>query len=91
MIQRSFVLPVLDMSPHSRFNIKTLLADPRQVEAEVICIFNSPEVFPSLQSHGGSGLRRLCPARRILPGSVTTYFYCDITWREIIAYALEKP
>jgi GT2 family glycosyltransferase len=51
MIQRTFVVPVLDMSPHSRFNIKTLLADLEPVEGEVICIFNSPEVFSALHAH----------------------------------------
>jgi GT2 family glycosyltransferase len=51
MTLRSFVIPVLDMSPHSRFNIKTLLNDLAAVEGEVICIFNSPEVFTELHTH----------------------------------------
>jgi GT2 family glycosyltransferase len=51
MIERSFVIPVLDMSPHSRFNIKTLLEDLTAVDGEVICIFNSPEVFMELHNH----------------------------------------
>ena len=42
---RSFVIPVLDFSPHSSYNIKTLLDDLQQVSGEVICIFNSAEVF----------------------------------------------
>ncbi|MDA8138501.1 MAG: glycosyltransferase family A protein [Desulfobacteraceae bacterium] len=50
-IARSFVIPVLDMSPHSRFNIKTLLDDLGAVAGEVICIFNSPEVFKALHNH----------------------------------------
>jgi hypothetical protein len=48
---RSFVIPVLDFSPHSPYNIRTLLEDLAPVAGEVICIFNSPEVFAQLQSH----------------------------------------
>jgi len=51
MIARSFVIPVLDFSPHSSYNITTLLEDLNQVPGEVICIFNSPEVFEKLKSH----------------------------------------
>ncbi|RJQ82989.1 MAG: glycosyltransferase family 2 protein [Desulfobacteraceae bacterium] len=51
MIQRSFIIPVLDMSPHSQFNIQTLLEDLSAIEGEVICIFNSPEVFRVLHDH----------------------------------------
>jgi GT2 family glycosyltransferase len=50
-IRRSFVIPVLDFSPHSRFNITTLLEDLDEIEGEVICIFNSPEVFERLKGH----------------------------------------
>jgi GT2 family glycosyltransferase len=50
-IQRSFVIPVLDMSPHSRFNITTLLKDLERIDGEVICIFNSVEVFSQLHHH----------------------------------------
>jgi GT2 family glycosyltransferase len=39
------------MSPHSRFNIKTLLEDLSTIEGEVICIFNSPQVFAELRDH----------------------------------------
>jgi GT2 family glycosyltransferase len=49
--RRSFVIPVLDFSPHSPYNIRTLLADLDAVEGEVICIFNSPEVFAELARH----------------------------------------
>lgn len=49
MTPRSFIIPVLDMSPHSRFNIKTLLEDLSGIEGEVICIFNSPQVFEDLR------------------------------------------
>ena len=48
---RSFVIPVLDMSPHSSYNILTLLDDLSKIEGEVICIFNSVEVFLQLKDH----------------------------------------
>ena len=50
-IHRSFVIPVLDFSPHSPFNIRTLLQDLENVSGEVICILNSQEVFEELKSH----------------------------------------
>ena len=50
-ISRSFVIPVLDFSQHSPYNINTLLADLESIDGEVICIFNSPEVFERLKSH----------------------------------------
>jgi GT2 family glycosyltransferase len=49
--KRSFVIPVLDFSPHSSYNINTLLADLIDVDGEVICIFNNREVFETLHSH----------------------------------------
>jgi GT2 family glycosyltransferase len=48
---RSFVIPVLDFSPHSPYNIRTLLEDLTDIPGEVICIFNSPEVYNELHSH----------------------------------------
>ena len=48
---RSFVIPVLDFSPHSHYNINTLLDDLKNIDGEVICIFNSGEMFEKLQSH----------------------------------------
>lgn len=48
---RSFVIPVLDFSPHSPHNIHTLLSNLQEVAGEVICIFNSPEVFEALRLH----------------------------------------
>lgn len=50
-IDRSFVIPVLDFSPHGRYNIRTLLQDLEDVSGEVICIFNSPQVYEELHSH----------------------------------------
>jgi GT2 family glycosyltransferase len=48
---RSFVIPVLDFSPHSPYNIRTLLEDLQGIPGEVICIFNSREVYEELKSH----------------------------------------
>ena len=48
---RSFVIPVLDFSPHSPYNIRTLLEDLEPVAGEVICVFNTREVFEALQHH----------------------------------------
>ncbi|MEW6188001.1 MAG: methyltransferase domain-containing protein [Thermodesulfobacteriota bacterium] len=42
---------MLDFSPHSPFNIRTLLEDLKDVPGEVICIFNSHEVFEALADH----------------------------------------
>jgi GT2 family glycosyltransferase len=50
-LQRSFVIPILDFSPHSPFNITTLLRDLECIEGEVICIFNSKEVYDQLRTH----------------------------------------
>jgi len=48
-IQRSFVIPVF--SPHSPYNIRTLLKDLESIPGEVICIFNSPEVYKEIGDH----------------------------------------
>lgn len=50
-IERSFVIPVLDFSPHSPYNIRTLLQDLEGIQGEVICIFNSQLVYEELHSH----------------------------------------
>jgi hypothetical protein len=50
-IKRSFVIPVLDFSPHGIYNIHTLLNDLESIEGEVICIFNSDDVFETLRAH----------------------------------------
>jgi GT2 family glycosyltransferase len=50
-IERSFVIPILDFSPHSPYNIRTLLEDLEAIPGEVICIFNSKEVYHELKSH----------------------------------------
>jgi SAM-dependent methyltransferase len=51
VISRSFIVPVLDYSPHSPYNIKTLLDDLEDIHGEVICVFNSREVFDELRDH----------------------------------------
>jgi len=51
MIKRSFIIPVLDFSPHSPFNIRTLLKDLEDIPGEVICIFNSQEVYDKIYNH----------------------------------------
>jgi len=48
---RSFVIPVLDMSPASPYNITTLLADLEKVEGDVIVVFNSEEMAARLKHH----------------------------------------
>jgi GT2 family glycosyltransferase len=48
---RSFIIPVLDLSPHSDYSILTLLEDLAGIEGEVICVFNSTEVFNELKDH----------------------------------------
>lgn len=50
-VTRSFIIPVLDFSSHSPFNIRTLLNDFENINGEVICIFNSREVFDELKDH----------------------------------------
>ena len=50
-ITRSFVIPVLDFSPHSRYNIRTLLQDLGSIPGEVICIFNSREAYTEMCGH----------------------------------------
>jgi 2-polyprenyl-3-methyl-5-hydroxy-6-metoxy-1,4-benzoquinol methylase len=49
--QRSFVIPVLDMSPASPFNIVKLLDDLAEIPGEVIIIFNSLDMAEKLKNH----------------------------------------
>ncbi|HEY3308062.1 MAG TPA: glycosyltransferase [Desulfuromonadaceae bacterium] len=49
--RRSFVIPVLDMSPASEYNILTLLKDLEDIEGDVIVIFNGQEVAEHLKDH----------------------------------------
>ncbi len=48
---QSVVIPVLDYSPGSPYNIRTLLDDLSAFTGEVICIFNDVEVFNDLRDH----------------------------------------
>lgn len=50
-ISRSFIIPVLNFSAHSPYNIRTLLDDLENIEGEVICVFNSTEVYNELSAH----------------------------------------
>ncbi|KAB0667289.1 glycosyltransferase [Oryzomonas japonica] len=49
--RRSFVIPVLDMSPASEYNVTTLLRDLEGVEGDVIVVFNGQEVAEQLKGH----------------------------------------
>jgi hypothetical protein len=49
--RRSLVIPVLDMSPASPYNITTLLADFEKIEGDVIVVFNSEEMASRLKNH----------------------------------------
>jgi len=48
---RSFVIPVLDMSPASPYNIEKLLDDLEDISGDVIVVFNSIEMADKLKSH----------------------------------------
>ena len=48
---RSFVIPVLDMSPASPYNIVKLLDDLKDISGDVIVIFNSLEMAEKLKDH----------------------------------------
>jgi hypothetical protein len=49
--RRSFIIPVLDMSPASEFSIATLLRDLERIDGDVIVIFNGQEVAWQLKDH----------------------------------------
>ena len=49
--RRSFVIPVLDMSPASPYNIIKLLEDLRNIPGDVIVVFNSIEMAEKLKNH----------------------------------------
>jgi GT2 family glycosyltransferase len=48
---RSFVIPVLDYSPASSYSIVTLLDDLKDIEGDVIVVFNSETVADELKNH----------------------------------------
>ncbi|MDD2898961.1 MAG: glycosyltransferase [Desulfuromonadaceae bacterium] len=49
--RRSFVIPVLDMSPASEYNILTLLDDLKCIEGDVIVIFNGQDIAEQVKNH----------------------------------------
>ncbi len=49
--KRSFVIPVLDMSPASPYNIVKLLDNLKDIPGDVIIIFNSLEMAEKLKDH----------------------------------------
>ncbi len=49
--QRSFVIPVLDYSPASEYNILTLLDDLQGIDGEVVVVFNGASVGEELKDH----------------------------------------
>lgn len=48
---RSFVIPVLDYSPASCYNITTLLDDLKDISGDVIVVYNSEKVADELKNH----------------------------------------
>ncbi len=48
---RSFVIPVLDYSPASEYNILTLLDDLKEIDGDVIVIFNGSSVGEAMKNH----------------------------------------
>ncbi len=48
---RSFVIPVLDYSPASCYSIATLLDDLKDIDGDVIVVFNSEQVANELKNH----------------------------------------
>jgi len=50
-IERSFIIPVLDYSPASIYNIKTLLEDLSKIGGEVIIVFNNEQVANEIKNH----------------------------------------
>lgn len=50
-LKRSFIIPVLDYSPASCYNINTLLKDLESVEGNVIVIFNNQKVADEVKNH----------------------------------------
>ena len=50
-VKRSFIIPVLDYSPASSFNIKTLLENLTNIGGEVIVVFNNEQVANEIKNH----------------------------------------
>ncbi len=50
-IRRSFIIPVLDYSPASPYNINTLLENLSSIGGKVIVIFNNEQVAKEIKDH----------------------------------------
>lgn len=48
---RSFIIPVLDLSPDSPYSILSLLSDLERIDGTVITVFNSTETAEQLKDH----------------------------------------
>lgn len=48
---RSFIIPVLDYSAASKYNILTLLSDLSDIDGDVIVIFNNKDVAKEISNH----------------------------------------
>ncbi len=49
--QRSFIIPVLDLTSQTKYNFATLLDDLEHIEGDVIAVFNSPEMATMFKDH----------------------------------------
>lgn len=49
--ERSFIIPVLDYSPASEYNILSLLDDLASISGEVVVVFNGADVGEELKAH----------------------------------------
>jgi glycosyltransferase involved in cell wall biosynthesis len=49
--ERSFIIPVLDLSSQTQYNFNTLLDDLEKVEGDVIVVFNSLEMADLFKNH----------------------------------------
>ncbi len=50
-LRRSFVIPVLDYAPASKYNIKTLLKDLEKIEGKLLIVFNDETVANQIKDH----------------------------------------
>jgi len=50
-LRRSFVIPVLDYAPASKYNIKTLLSDLEKIEGKLIIVFNDETVANQIKDN----------------------------------------
>jgi len=50
-LRRSFVIPVLDYAPASKYNIKTLLDDLEKIDGKLLIVFNDENVAMQIKDH----------------------------------------